>query len=356
VKSIYVLILLLFLIHPGLNAQSVFCYDGIEKLSPETWAAAYDDEVIPNCYSRKSNQEIITKKTAPTSASGWIFELNVANDMTFFTDRYFSSGVNAKFYAPFMEKSVFNKIMLPHRKDALNYYALTLVHHLYTPVYYDTISHRTIDHPFAAYLLFGNRKESFSAIHREKVISELQFGVIGPLAGGRTFQNTLHEHISFADPVNGWDKQIGNDICLQYSALYEKGFADAGWFELNGAGGIKLGIPHTEAQAGLYGRIGYFDDYFRHIGINGKKDLQVWFFCSGNAMLVAYNAVLQGGIFNEQESDAIQSINHVVWHGSYGGTLIYKSIKLEIAQEVISPTFQTGLWHRWAYASLMVGF
>ena len=285
-----------------------------------------------------------------------IFELNVANDMTYFTDHYFSSGISLEVYAPFMEKSPFNKIMLPHHIDALNYYSLTLTHHLYTPIYSDLFSDRSIDHPFAAYLLIGNRKESYHPFRRYKLSSELQFGFIGPLAGGHIFQNNLHEHIAIADPVPGWEYQIKNDICLEYSSMIEKGIVDIPWLEINAYAGGKIGQPHTELQVGTYCRLGYFDDYFRHIGLNHNGSWQIWLFIAGDVTFVAYNAVLEGGIFNSRDSNTLDNIKHIMWHTSFGGTFVYKTIKFEMAQEVLSPSFQTGLWHRWAYISLMFGF
>lgn len=299
--------------------------------------------------------EIITEDFK-TKKSDFLVELNVANDMTFFTDHYFSSGITLKLYAPFMSKSPFNKIMLPHPADALNYYALTFTHNLYTPIYIDTLNYRSIDHPFAAYVLLGNKKESFVKSQRYKLTSELQVGWIGPMVGGRVFQNTLHDHISIAGPVDGWEYQINNDFCLQYSALFEKGIVDAPGFELNFYTGGKLGIPHTEAQFGMYLRTGYFDDFFNHIGIHKKTNWQLWLFCAGDANYVLYNAVLQGGLLNRENSNSLQTINPILWHSRFGGTLVYKSVKLEIAQEVVSPSFPTALWHRWAYVSFMVGF
>jgi len=303
------------------------------------------------------NSKTESQKNKKSSYSNdLIFELKVANDMTFFTDHYFSSGVNIIVYAPFIARSPFNKIMLSAGKESLNYSALTFTHNLYTPIYYDTLSNRSIDHPFAAYILIGNRKESFNVKRQFKLTSELQLGVIGPIAGGQVFQNTLHEYIPIAGPVEGWEDQISNDLCLQYSAMLEKGILNFNYFELNANTGAKLGIPHTEGGLGLYCRLGCFDVYFKNIGISKDTDWQVWLFCAGDANLVIYNAVLQGGLLNRAERHNLQNINHVLWHTRFGGTLVYKTIKFEIAQEVISPSFPTALWHRWAYVSLMLGF
>jgi lipid A 3-O-deacylase len=284
-----------------------------------------------------------------------IFELKIDNDATFFTDQYFSSGIQLNVYAPVMAKSPFSKILIQAGKETLDYYALTFTQNIYTPIYIDTLSHREIDQPFAAYILFGNRLESYNLFRRLKVTSEIQIGVIGPMAGGQVFQNTLHEHIAFAGHVEGWENQISNDICVQYSALLEKGVLNAKWMELNIYGGAKLGMPNIEAQLGMYARIGYFDDYFQNIGISKDKKLQVWLFCAGDVNLVAYNAVLQGGLFNDSPY-TLQTIEPFIWHTKFGGTLVYKTIKFEIAQEVISPSFPTAYWFRWAYVSLMVGF
>ncbi|HEY9115769.1 MAG TPA: lipid A-modifier LpxR family protein [Bacteroidales bacterium] len=284
-----------------------------------------------------------------------IFDLNVANDMTFFTDQYFTSGIQFRVYAPFMAKSPFSKILVHAGKNAVNYYALTLTQNIYTPIYNDTLILQEIPYPFASYLLFGNRLESYNPQHRLKVTSEIQLGVIGSLAGGEIFQNTLHNNIAIADPVEGWENQISNDLCIQYSALLEKGVIGARWLELNVYGGAILGVPHTEAQVGMYARFGFFNDYFQNIGISKNRKWQAWLFCAGDVNLVAYNAVLEGGLFNESPY-YLQTINPVIWHTRFGGTLVYKTIKLEIAQEVISPSYPTAYWFRWAYASLMVGF
>lgn len=291
-----------------------------------------------------------------TNSHNLFFELNVANDMTYFTDHYFSSGIELSIYAPFMARSPVNRILLSAGKNALNYNGFSFTHNMYTPIYIDTLSNRHIDHPFAAYLLLGNKQKSFNSSRRYILISELQLGIIGSAAGGEVFQNTLHDYIPIAGPVDGWENQVSNDLCVQYSALFEKGLVDIHWFELNANVGGKLGIPYTETQMGLYFRAGYFDDYFQHIGVNRDRIWQVWLFCAGNVRYVAYNAVLQGGLFNAGEAKTLQSIQPVLWHSRFGGTLVYKSIKFEIAQEVISPSFETGLWHRWAYLSLMLGF
>ncbi|MEE4260778.1 MAG: lipid A-modifier LpxR family protein [Bacteroidales bacterium] len=285
-----------------------------------------------------------------------IFELRVDNDMTFYTDQYYSNGIEFKVYAAFMNKSPLNFILLPNGKQSRVYYSLTFTHKIYTPIEIYVPQIKGIDHPYASYLLIGSQKESFNHRNRYKLSSAIQIGVMGPASGGGYFQNTLHHNISIADHVEGWDTQVGNDFCLQYSAMIEKGIVNVSWFELNAYVGGKLGIPHTEAQVGGYFRLGKFDDYFSHMGIDASTNWQLWFFVTGDLYFVNYNAAIQGGAYNQGVGRTIPYINSNIWHTRFGGTFVFKLIKLEIGQEVVSPSFPTALWHRWAYASLMIGF
>jgi len=299
---------------------------------------------------------LATALSAQESDKQLVFELRVDNDMTFFTDQYYSNGIELKIYAAVMQKSPVNFILLPSGSASKDYYSFILTHKIYTPIEIYTPQVTGIDHPYASYLLIGNQKESFNYHKRHKVSSTLQIGVLGAASGGGYFQNTLHRNIAIADHVEGWDTQVGNDFCMQYSVMLEKGIANLHWLEINAYIGAKLGIPHTEAQIGSFLRIGKFDDYFKGLGISTSTIWQCWVFMAGDVYFVNYNAAMQGGAFNQYEGRSLAFINANVFHTRFGGTFAYKTFKLEIGQEVISPTFPTALWHRWAYVSLMLGF
>lgn len=283
-------------------------------------------------------------------------ELKVSNDMTYFTDRYFSNGIRLNIYGNFLKKSPISHLLLPHKKNNNVYYALTFTHNIYTPSDTYTPEINVNDHPYATYLLIGARKESFNPAIRTKTTSEFQLGWMGPLAGGGAFQNAMHAHISIAEYVQGWHNQVSNDFCLQYTAQIEKGLIHNKWFETNVYMGAKLGSPHTEALAGAYLRTGFFEPFFRHNGISKTSRIQIWGFCSGDANFIYYNAVLQGGLNNRQNRHTLANINPLVGHLTFGGALVYRTVKIELAQEVITPQFTGMAWHRWAYLAVMVGF
>ncbi len=281
-----------------------------------------------------------------------IVELTVDNDIVFLIDRYYSSGITISLYSDFIKKSPINKALLPHNDDEICYYSLSITHRMYTPERTLTTYIETQDRPYAAYLLVGSKKISFNPKTRFKKTSMLEFGVLGPKAGGEVFQNRLHENISFAQVSKGWHNQIQNDICIQYSATIEKGILNLPMFEINCFVGATVGVPHTDAHIGGYTRFGFFTDYFRGIGIDISNDLNAWLFCSGSLFLVNYNATLQGGTYNQDNPYTINTINSQLIHGKMGGVIEYKRLSVEYGMVVSSPEFSNAYWHRWAHINV----
>ncbi len=280
--------------------------------------------------------------------------VKVSNDMTYFTDRYFSSGIDVEVFGHFASRLPFSKLLLPHHPDDRVYHALTLTHNMYTPSDTYTPEIQVGDHPYAAYLLLGVHKQQFSRRMKARIDSRLQVGWIGPMAGGKEFQNSIHACISIAEYVEGWHNQIDNDLCIQYGMSMEKGLFSSGWMEFNGYLETRMGAPHTDARSGLLVRTGLIEPFYLHPGPGSGKPFQVWLFCKGDVNFVYYDATLQGGLNNIDNPYTLDRIYPCYWHMAFGGTLICRGIRIELAQEVVSPRFEAMLWHRWAYLSLLV--
>lgn len=285
-----------------------------------------------------------------------IAELSVDNDIVFLRDRYYSSGITLVYYSPAIKKSPLNKILLPHNSNEISYYALNITHRMYTPERTLTPEIQYTDHPYATYMLLGNSKTSYNYKKRIKKFSGIELGLIGSAAGGEFIQNILHENISIAIPSEGWHNQIQNDICIQYTAVIEKGLLNNSWFELNGFVGSTLGIPHTEAKLGGYLRLGYFKDYFKGLIVDVSAKWQAWLFWSGSVYLVNYNATLQGGTYIQNNVHTIRFINNSLLHTKFGAVIQFKRLSVEIAEEVRSPEFQTAFWHRWGHLNILFAF
>jgi len=93
---------------------------------------------------------------------------------------------------------------------------------------------------------------------------ELEFGVVGPMAGGEEAQRGIHQILDAPDP-QGWDSQLENEFAFAvsferrwralriYSDLVPGGIEA----DLTPNAGVTLGTLRTEARAGLTARIGY---------------------------------------------------------------------------------------------------
>ena len=180
-------------------------------------------------------------------------------------------------------------------------------------------------------------------------------GVMGPAAGGRQVQNGIHSLLPPSFPAEGWGNQVSNNFAIQYSVGVEKGMLNTKYFELNAVANGVLGNPHTEITAGLHLRLGLMDDYFEGKGL-GKKKLQLYVFGRGNINYVAYNAVLQGGLFGGADPYSIEKINNILGYSQLGVAVIYKNIKIELAEEMLTPQFSNGTKQQWGYLNIIIGF
>lgn len=284
------------------------------------------------------------------------FSLRHDNDINFFTDCYFTSGVELRWYTPALKHSPLHYILIPSPKGSITVYALMLTHNMYTPKKIFTPDLVPFDHPYSAYLLLGQMKESYHSRRQMKVTSSFQIGFIGPLAGGDAIQTTLHKNISIADPAEGWDNQIQNDLCLQYAARLENGIFMYPHLELLSNIQFELGVPRTQAILGMKLRIGEMWSYFDGPETSGTQIWQLYGFMEANVHIVNYNAVLQGGFFNENNKHVLYNVNKIYGHFRYGITAVYQRYSVRYGVNINSRTFSTGLWHHWSELTLVVGW
>lgn len=291
-----------------------------------------------------------------TNTNKTILALTVDNDFFFYIDRYYSSGVKLSYSNKALGKAPIKHLLLPSGLNDRDYYSLSLLHNIYTPE--NTLTRRIAsnDRPYASYLLIGISKKSFNYEKKTLLISSLNFGVIGSVAGAEQIQNTLHEFIPIAYESVGWHHQIKNDVCIMYNAAINKGLINTPYFEVVGIIKGSLGVPHTEAAVGAFMRFGTFTDYFRGIGIEISDDFNAWLYFRGYFYYVHYNATLQGGTYNQNSDFTYYEIAPTLLHGAFGAVVQYKGIQLEYGFEVRSPEFKNAWWHRWGHIEIAVAF
>jgi hypothetical protein len=194
--------------------------------------------------------------------------------------------------------------------------------------------------------------------------SELQAGILGPSSLAGALQITFHTSTPQNNEPLGWEYQIRNDVLLNYSLTLEKGILSSRNLEINlNSTGI-LGTVQTHVSGGAFLRTGWFNPYFDQLFFSKRalniqrnhKNLQGYFFISLKGRFIAYDATLQGGLFNRSSPYTIPApeIKRIVMEGSAGIVFSYGGIQIKGEQFLLSPEFENGWWHKWL--SIQVGF
>ncbi|HAL83677.1 MAG TPA: DUF2219 domain-containing protein [Mucilaginibacter sp.] len=163
-----------------------------------------------------------------------------------------------------------------------------------------------IDRPFAGYLYVGSTLNFLYNSESNLKISAL-LGIVGPGSYAKQIQTFVHDNFGFYHP-SGWEYQINNDYELNLSAEYNRLLARGSWIDVSLAGYLNLGNGFTGAGVGPLLRLGSFNQLFNSVstqstvsrgevkGLLHKHEL--FFYYKPLANYVAYDATIQGGLFD----------------------------------------------------------
>jgi len=277
------------------------------------------------------------------------FEFKWSNDFQYKTDKYYTNGFSFEVFTNLSKNNPVNFILFPITSNEFELFSITLTQDIFTPKDKFNIKNQLNgDRPFAAYILIGFKKVAFNPFDKIKYYSEIQIGILGPVALGEQTQNSIHRNISTSAEVIGWENQIKNDLMINYSASIEKVFSNNNWIEFSGISLVKLGFPYTDVNFGFQSRIGVFDLFPKDFEFLSNKKWQLFLNLSANASIIGYNTTLQSGIFSKSNY-SLTEINRFIGKASFGITAIYKRLKMEYMQHFNTPEFPKADSHSWGY-------
>ena len=324
---------------------------GIEEMNkrgPGKIAQRPGTFALPAGINNQTGSGVIEIKTIDLPGIYLLAEFD--NDIFDNTDYYFTNGIKLGLFHPALVSSPLSRALLPDLKNSISYYGLVFVQNMYTPIEIEKSEVQYGDRPFAAYLYLGHQKINCIPGRRIRISSELDLGVIGSAAMGGFVQGTIHEH----EPV-GWRNQVQNDLLLNYSIDLDKGLISLSWFEAGVKAGAQAGTLYDNLSAGIFlvaGKTnGYYYSPFQNTsgGQAFKKRIRYYFSFDFSSRFIAYDATLQGGIFNKGSVYRISRsrIEPLVFTGSAGIGLGIGRFSLEANQVYISPEFKDGKSHLW---------
>ena len=275
------------------------------------------------------------------------FRLNYENDFFSATDEYYTQGIHLEVVGPGMKCNPLARLLIhPHYSHTR--YGVGLEHNGYTP---SDIGHNEIlsgDRPFAGALMLKSFLIAADTVHKQRFSATLCTGLIGPLAGAGQMQRSIHKWLNNITP-HGWDNQVQNDIILNYEINYEKQLiAYRNALLIDADATARAGTLSDKASIGTTLMFGHFNNPYSNEGIKAGH-FMIYAYEHPEFDAVAYDATLQGGLFNKDSpyTIAASDMNRVVFRNRFGFVIAWQGIYLEYFQSVMSRQFETQKMHTW---------
>jgi lipid A 3-O-deacylase len=295
------------------------------------------------------NLQAQTGQSADRSA----FSFTYANDVTGFTDQYYTNGVRFDLTTPIFSKSPFNPAWLAKKFNTTSYHAIGFLYDVFTPNLHSPLY---TDRPFASVMMLSSKHQYVFAGNKLMLASELQLGVIGQATGAGKLQNGLHSIMPGATPVEGWETQIRNDLAINYIFSVDKQVHRSKYAEIIIGGAAYLGSPYTKIQPKVLVRMGLMEDYFNLLNSNPAKTWQAYIYGDFRGAYVAYNATLQGGPFNTNNPYVLSEIEPFTLDLQLGLGITYSKYTIILGQHLITPEFPGADLYKWGELTFRVAF
>jgi lipid A 3-O-deacylase len=328
------------------------------------------------------------------SVSQGHFRLYIENDAFAISkgrgDKYFTNGIRLEYINPKMKMSFLQRILPDAPGATTTTYSVTFGQNLYTQSDIKVEELIPGDRPYAGYLYLNHRKYSNNAISRIRYTSEISVGIIGPAAFGKQVQTEFHEIINSPKPL-GWHHQIKNNPAINYNIEIEHQLYDSkdDYMDLIWYMNAEVGTVYDNFGIGSMIRFSpfrvlgsYFESAFskyttnRRVreGLEGSDSLQttkenklpraaarkkpaIIFFAKPSARFVAFNALLQGGIFNGHKNERTISpdaLERVYLNFDFGAIVaIGQRFDVVFGQSFRTAEFQGAPVHYWAFLNII---
>ena len=219
--------------------------------------------------------------------------LEFDNDTYYYTDYYYTYGLQIKFYHPVFNKFPWNKYLPNVPDNNLTISGLALSQKLYTPKNIRDSLVQFNDRPFAATLEINYLFENHDTLTELIIKNNIRIGVMGPAAGGGAMQKEIHDWINSPYP-QGWKYQISNDVILNYDLLLSYPIYFNDFLKISALGLLRVGTCNDDLSAGMEIII---SRRYQHLA----QKPRFWVSLNSNLRYVFYDATMQGGLFSTNE-------------------------------------------------------
>jgi lipid A 3-O-deacylase len=263
------------------------------------------------------------------------------------SDKYYTNGTKFDLYGNFLKWDASRYFLFKLKNPTTELYHLKFGQEIYTPDNLETPELATEDRPYAGWLYGTYGVTSYDEEKSQKLTSEVQVGLTGPLSFASEAQKNIHE-LTESDMPQGWRHQLSGNIGLNYRLKYEKGIWGNRYAEVIPAIEGNLGNINTSAQGSITFRGGLLNNYFRHNRqfdiCPGEEQNKFRIFLTARPFVgaVAYNALLQGSLIGDKSPHALESsdLNRLYYGLQYGLTLEYGRFSMTVGESFQTPEFK----------------
>ncbi|MCG8573734.1 MAG: lipid A deacylase LpxR family protein [Flavobacteriales bacterium] len=284
------------------------------------------------------------------------FNASYENDLFLGTDQYYSQGSRLSWASPIWGKSpilFFFPKMITHQEEL---HELSVEHDFYTPTDITADTLLVGDRPYACAFYFNQKMSVFNLSKKIAIHTSIDLGVFGSWALGEFSQKNFHRWTNSPDP-KGWKYQIDNDILLNYAMQFQYGWVQTNWLEVVPSATLQLGTSKTYIALQPQLKLGWFNPLFKS-EVNRKKKFQFYISSNAKMELIAYNALLQGGLINQQSPYTISpdNLQRFVFSAQVGAYMAIYNFNFGFTFHHLSSEFETAQTHQWGQIEARITF
>ncbi len=273
------------------------------------------------------------------------FRFHYDNDYFTSTDKDYTQGYNFELASPVFAKNPINYIFFLPKNSEIKY-GLSLEHIGFTANNIESDQIQFGERPFAAAIMLKSFSIATDTIHKSRITSSLNLGIIGPGAFGGDMQTAIHKATGNTIP-KGWYNQIKNDVVLNYEISYEKQLLRVNdVFSVQANSSLRLGTLFTNISAGFNATLGILNSPF--VSVKNKK-FHLYVYSQPLVNLIGFDATLQGGLFNDKSVYTIpgSEIERVTFQNNYGIVLQSGKFYFEYSRTILTREISTASAHKW---------
>ncbi len=253
---------------------------------------------------KKSTTNFTKELFFKTENDAYLFNLN---------DAYYTNGF------------MLNYNYVQEKKGVKKINSFELGQKIFTPLIRVTNTPADIDRAYCGYLYLKYAQTRF--IKKDAVLQfSASIGLVGPDSWGEGLQNTYHDLLRFSR-FTGWKYQIVNSLGIDFSGTYATTLAASNGIKMVPVVQINLGTTYTNASAGAMIVWGVFEkngeSALWNARISTKENAQkrtheffgYWY---PQVIAQAYNATIQGGVFNKGSIAVTQEPSGIMYQQTLG--------------------------------------